>query len=54
MPPDLPSMGHYAAAAYVGFAHKLGNPLPQILDPPLTGQCFGDGVDYIEWTNMYT
>ena len=28
----------YAAAAYgshVGFTHKFGNPLPQILDPPL-------------------
>ena len=28
----------YVVAAYsshVGFAHKLGNPLPQILDPPL-------------------
>ena len=39
----------YAAAAYgshVGFAHKLGNPLPQILDPPL---CVCGQVSKDDW-----
>ena len=36
MPLDPPSRGIYACcAAIVGFTHKLGIPLPQILDPPL-------------------
>ena len=30
MPPDPPSMGRLR-----GSTHKFGNPLPQILDPPL-------------------
>ena len=35
----------YTAAAYgshVGFTHKLGNPLPQILDPPLNSIPYGE------------
>ena len=41
MPPDPPSMGHLRGSclwqhySHVDFAHKVGNPLPQILDPPL-------------------
>ena len=31
MPPDPPSMGHLRDS-HLGFLHKLGNPLPQILD----------------------
>ena len=34
MPPDPPNMGHLCGS-HMGFLHKLGNPLPQILDPPL-------------------
>ena len=38
MSPDRLAGAAYVAAAYgshVGFTHKLGNPLLQILDPPL-------------------
>ena len=34
MPPDPSSMGRLHGS-HMGFLHKLGNPLPQILDPPL-------------------
>ena len=34
MPPDPPSMGRLRGS-HMRFLHKLGNPLPQILDPPL-------------------
>ena len=34
MPPNRPSMGHLCGS-HMGFLHKLGNPFPQILDPPL-------------------
>ena len=37
MPPDPPSMGRLRDN-HMGFLHKLGNPLPQILDPPLEMQ----------------
>ena len=41
MPPDPPSMGRLRGG-HLGFLHKLGNPLPQILDPPLryTAGCY--------------
>ena len=48
MPPDPLEGATYAAAAYsshVGFTHKLGNPLLQILDPSLITLVCG-----LQWT----
>ena len=33
--------------SHVGFTHKLGNPLPQILDPPLLKSWEGPGNEAI-------
>ena len=49
MPPDPPSMGRLRGS-HMGFLHKLGNPLPKILDPPLS--CI-QITDYIAMSHTY-